>query len=385
MPLQALYRVPSMTARGATLGLAVLLLSAMMRTETGRAAEGRDAIQAEAARTGPTRCQSASCQALEGSTRRRLVVFSAASAKPLNLFSGVYAEEKGGRLEFRDEHDLLAWAGARNYVGFWHEPPLDLSGLVRIEIALKGHVSDRSCVDLRLEDSVPGREVGHIYRSDCLKVTEALQTHVLTADDLRRFEHYGEQQGALDWSRIKNIQIQVGARAKGYYPYHGTYRDGEQGRITALDSQASIAWYGHLCYFGFAFDEPLDLTHLEAVRARLQGVGEVDLHLIDSNGVSYYSSGLRLGKRERTHRLVKADFKLFPYAAIGILDWSSIRNLQFQVPTREAARVAIDQIEFALTEGEDYTIGGNAANESLIALKTLHLILQDNRPQPTDQ
>jgi hypothetical protein len=318
-------------------------------------------------------------------SRRRLVVFSAEKSNAPNLFSGVYDTDAEGSIDFRDEPDVLAWEGARNYVGFWHQPPLDLSELVRIELELKGKLGSRACVDLRIEDIVPGKETGHVYRSDCLDLTDELQTYVLTAADFSRFAHFGEQQGQFDWSRIKTIQVQVGTRSEDFFPYYGTYRDQEQGRITRLETGATAAWHGHFCYFGFAFDKPIDLSDLKAVQARLQGKGRVDLHLIDRNRVSYYKRGLRLDKGARTYQLAKDDFKLFPYNEIGVLDWSNIRNVQFQVSTRAGARVAVHQLDIDLGEGGQYTIGSSDNGDSYVALRAVHVVTKDGGSKTGEQ
>lgn len=318
-------------------------------------------------------------------SQRRLVVFSAEKQTPFNLFSGVYDTDAQGSIGFRDEPDVLAWEGSRNYVGFWHQPPLDLSELERIELQMKGQVGGRACIDLRIEDIVPGKETGHVYRSDCLELTDELQTHVLTADDFGPFAYFGEQQGEFDWSRVKNVEVQIGTRSEDYFPYYGTYRDQEEGRITRLETEATAAWYGHFCYFGFAFDKPIDLSDLKAVQAKLQGKGRVDLHLIDRNRVSYYKRGLRLDKRARTYQLAREDFKLFPYNAIGVLDWSNIRNVQFQVSTRAGARVAVDQLGIELGDGSRYTIGHRDNGDSYVALRAVHVVVRDARSKITER
>lgn len=296
------------------------------------------------------------------------------------MFSGAYESRTAGVIDFRDEPDAVAWEGANNYVGFWHSPALDLSDLVRIELEIKGEVASGACIDLRVEDVVPGQETGHVYRSDCLDLSGDVETHVLRPADFRKFEHFGEQEGELDWSRIKNVQLQMSAKPDDYYPYHGAYQDQGQGRITTLETDETIAWYGNLCYFGFSFAEPVDLSSLNQVRARLKGAGQVDLHLIDANKVSYYAADLPLSPKVRTHRLEKDAFRLFPYTEIGVLDWTQIRNIQFQVPSQAGARVAIDRVDIELGDGRTYTIEARGDTDSYASLRAINVILEDEAP-----
>lgn len=308
---------------------------------------------------------------------RELLLFSAEAARPPNMFSGVYETREQGTIGFERRPDAIAWAGANNYVGFWHSPTLDLSQLERIELEINGSIASGDCVDVRIEDVVPGQEIGRIYRSACLELGGRVDKLVLTASDFRKFPHFGEQEGTLDWSNIKTIQIQTGPAPDDFDPYHGAYHDGDWGSITTLDGGGAFVWHGDRCYFGFSFREPLDLTQLEELRASLRGGGEVDLHLIDANDVAYHVADVDLDRGLRTHRFVKDDFTLFPYGEIGVLDWAAIRKIQWQIPDPGGARVAMEGIEVALSGGRSYNIKPSPVGNTSVALHEIAVLVAD--------
>jgi hypothetical protein len=308
----------------------------------------------------------------------KLVIYSPEAGEPPNMYSGTYENKTSGTIEFHNEPNALAWKGSKNYVGFWHSPTLDLSRFERIEIKIKSQTAKNNCVDFRIEDQVPGQETGRIYRSGCLKLTSDFQKYTLTADDFSKFPHYGEQEGELDWSQIKNIQIQVGSKSEQHYPYYGTYHDEGQGSITILDTDSAISWHGHRCYVGFSFIKPIDLTQLKEVQAYLKGVGKVDIHLIDSSKVSYFANDLNVEKDTVTHRLTKGEFTLFPYSKVGVIDWTRIQNIQLQVPDPNGARVALEQLVIELLDGTQLRIGGNTDNQTYVALKEIKIIMDEN-------
>ena len=295
------------------------------------------------------------------------------------MFSGIYENKTSGTIEFHNEPNALAWSGSKNYVGFWHSPTLDLSGFERIEIKIKSQTETNNCVDFRIEDQVSGQETGRIYRSGCLKLTGEFQKYTLTSDDFSKFPHHGEQEGELDWSQIKNIQIQVGSKSEEHHPYYGTYHDEGQGSITVLNTDSAIAWHGHRCYVGFSFSKNIDLTQLKEVQAYLKGVGKVDIHLIDSSKVSYFADDLKLETETLTHRLSKSDFTLFPYSTVGVIDWTTIQNVQLQVPNPNGARVALERLVIELLDGTQYRIGGSTDDQTYVALKEINIIM-DEKP-----
>jgi hypothetical protein len=316
-------------------------------------------------------------RARESAHYRKLLLVSPESAQPWNMFSGVYESGARGRIDFDRNSDVIAWQGTNNYVGFWHSPTLDLSHLDRIELEIEGRAAPGACVDVRIEDVVSGKETGRIYRSDCLELTGRRDKVLLSAEDFTKFPHFGAQDGVLDWSRIKSIQIQTGPAPDDYHPYQGAYYDGEWGSIRRLEGGSAFIWHGDRCYFGFSFREPLDLTELQELRASLRGGGEVDLHLIDANGVAYRVADVDLGRGLRTHRFEKEDFTLFPYSEIGVLDWANIRKIQWQIPDADGARVAMERIEMTLSGGRSYSIVSNAGASAAVALHQMAVIVGD--------
>lgn len=332
------------------------------------------------ARTGKTSARTqheTSREALADRENNKLVIYSTEAGKPPNMFSGIYENKTSGTIEFHNEPNALAWIGSKNYVGFWHSPTLDLSGFERIEIKIKSRTATNNCVDFRIEDQVPGQETGRIYRSGCLQLTGDFQKYTLTADDFSKFPHYGEQEGELDWTRIKNIQIQVGSKSEEHHPYYGTYHDEGQGSITVLKTDSAFAWHGHRCYVGFSFTKPIDLTQLKEVQAYVKGVGKVDIHLIDSSKVSYFANDLNLEADTLTHRLAKSDFTLFPYSTVGVIDWTSIQNVQLQVPNPTGARVALERLIIELHDGTQHRIDANTDYQTYVALKEINIIMDD--------
>jgi hypothetical protein len=308
---------------------------------------------------------------------QQISIFSAEIGPPDNMFSGVFSAGEEGALSFIEADEALLWEGSNNYVGFWHSAELDLSAMERIEVKLHGQVAAGACLDLRLEDIIDGRETGRVYRSDCLDVTDRQETHVLTAADFRKFEHFGHQDGTLDWSRIKNISLQVGPAPDQPEVYYGVFRDGALGEIFLLPGDSQFAWVGQRCYFGVSFQEPINLRDLKEVRVTLKGRGSVDLHLIDVRNVSYYSQGLDLRPDGHTHRISKQDFALFSYNEIGVLDWANIKNLQFQVSSQDVARVSIARIELDLGPERTYTIQSDVNPNSHVALQEIGVTLRD--------
>ena len=308
--------------------------------------------------------------------------------KPYNMYQGSFVDEgdKGNIKILYDNTEAIGWQGKHNYLGFWHDPLIDLTNLDRIEVVMKGSVGENTVVDIRLQDTeaVPGDEnqPGQVYYSSPIELTAPVQTVIIEKEDFRKSQDYGTKEGDLNWSGIKNIQFQVW-KDLGYYQYKGTYHHYVNGHQDMLNIDGVIAWEGNRNFVGFSYKELVDLSDLKEIRITLKGHGWVSLRLEDgipenpdaTGNIYITKSMINLTSDFRTLPFTKNDFKSFPYYGLrGPINWDRIRKVQFQVDDTPS-RVELKSIVIELNNGKTYIINDGTVKSSTVYVKSLKVIL----------
>ena len=280
---------------------------------------------------------------------------------PNNVYMGTYvdADIEGTINEF-EEAGALSWCGKYNYFGLWHNPFLDLSNLESIDIRIKGSLGENSSVDFRVQDKIEGNDTGHVYRTIYpMDLTDnEFNLISLTKDDFVKNPDFGDQQGELDWSKIKDLQFQVGKR---YSEYSGAF---DSGVYSEHEHSESISWSGNRCFWGGIFLHLHDFSDFKEIRIKLKGSGAVDFMLgdgfpgdFDKKSVFYHTGDIELTDQFVIHQFSYQDFSYFPYnTELRSFDWSKIRSFQFQVSSVADANVDISYVEIELNNGSKFYI-----------------------------
>ena len=179
-----------------------------------------------------------------------------------------------------EQNNVMIWEGINNYVGFWHEPTLDLLNLDEIILSISGHTSGYAGVFFEIEDnSGEDENPGHIYITKQPVSLSASNNSVhLSKDDFIINPDYGKS-GALDWSSIKNLSLKVQTQVPEYYPFYGEFG----GSIQLNDYPSHYEWTGSMCYFGFDLIESRDYSKLTAIKMKISGTGYLELQLLSAN------------------------------------------------------------------------------------------------------
>ena len=136
---------------------------------------------------------------------------------PSNIYYGTYIDSYTNINGFIDKiksTDSIAWLGKNNYLGLNNLSLLDLSNLEQIEVKMKGATKGNPIVDFRIVDQTSKGKEGHIYYSKPIVLTSNYKTHIFYKSDFSKFPLHGEQNGKLDWSKIKNFTFQTSSNSE---------------------------------------------------------------------------------------------------------------------------------------------------------------------------
>jgi hypothetical protein len=110
----------------------------------------------------------------------------------------------------------------------------------------------------------------------------------------------------------------------------------------------------------------------------MKGNGSVDFRLIDKNDVTYTTGNQSLNDQLTTYTFDQSDFSFFEYSQKeGVLDWSEISNLQFQISSITNAQVELESVEIKLSTGQQYVVNAMSPTSlsSYVALETIKIKL----------
>jgi len=304
------------------------------------------------------------------------------------MFSGKYDDngDIGSYNELTDISDAFGWEGKHNYVGFYHEPLLNLTNLDRIEVYLKGNIGANSKLDLRLRDTMAvsgdSNQPGHIYISPPIDLRNDFQKVTISKGDFKKNpDNYGTKDGELNWSGVNNVQLQVG-KYEMYDRYSGAYYYGSQGTITMLTAPGLVAWQGNRNYVGFSYRELLNLTDLKSISVTLRGTGKIELHLEDGvegnpnyTGNVYTTSPINLTDNFQKVTFLKQAFSsLKGYGLEGSLNWDKLKKVQLQV-SETASTVYLQSVVIELTNGKQYIINDGTIESSKVYVESVKVFL----------
>jgi len=128
-------------------------------------------------------------------------------AKRYSQYSNTYDYKGEGHIQFLNVPNRIAWEGNRCYVGFSYNDNsqphdnrwLNLTNLSQVIVKMKGNGS----VDFRLID-----KNNVTYTTGNQPLNDELTTYTFDRKDFTFFE-YSQKKGALDWSKISNLQFQI--------------------------------------------------------------------------------------------------------------------------------------------------------------------------------
>lgn len=272
-------------------------------------------------------------QILEDFRKKAVIDFKAGemvnalkSPHPGNMSFGIADSIKEGSIRFKENNsETITWEGYNNYVVFWHNPPyLNLENLDKISIKMRGMFEGSAQLDFRLEDVVEGEKIGHVYKTMPIVLADSFKTYDFTKDDFAMItDSVGVKEGELDYSRVKNLQFQLGPNYK--YIDGGFWDDG------SYQSASEFEWSGRKCYQAIGFHEFLNLEDVHEIKLDLRGTGTVDVMLIDSSGVYYHTGTKEIRSEGSIFAFDLSNFNQFTYTGRQApIDWSRIDRIQFQ-------------------------------------------------------
>lgn len=311
----------------------------------------------------------------------RILAPSTLVGLPHNLFYGPVLDADGSTEEPILADGAIQWRARNSYLGFWHEPTMDLSALREIQVRLAVEPGAGAFLDVRLEDVIDGLSPGHVWRVPALQIDAGgMADYRLGPDAFIPDTTYGPQ-GTLDWSRVKNLWLQLGESATRDAT---TFPDGNPGepRIDIEDTPGVFAWSGNRNLRGFQYMDAMDLRDLAMLRLRARGPGALEIHLLDADGGQVYTR-IYLGEDFQTFEIDPNALAVFPYGA-GNLRFDAVNRVQFQVSDYNDLSIAVEYLELVLPEGRVVRIENQPLGFSDVGLGEITLELGTGQTSDND-